>query len=82
MFIGPFHYDGLIRVPLIIKFGKQICGGVRIQEISQHIDLMPTLLNYAGIQIPQEMQGKSLRNIMQDSAIQAIVDTYEVRRTL
>ena len=65
MFIGPFHYDGLIRVPLIMKWGDRICGGTRIQEISQHIDLMPTCLNYAGLTIPRGVQGRPLSSLIQ-----------------
>ena len=64
LFKGPFHYDCLIRVPLIIKWGDRICGGSRINEISQHIDLVPSLLSYAGIPVPGGVQGRSLQPLI------------------
>jgi arylsulfatase A-like enzyme len=60
LFKGPFHYDCLIRIPLILKWGNQICGGSRIAEICQHIDLFPTLLNCCAIKVPRGVQGRSL----------------------
>lgn len=64
LFKGPFHYDCLIRIPLLIKWGKRICGGSRINEICQHIDLLPTLLGYAGLSIPRGVQGRQLQPLI------------------
>lgn len=60
LFKGPFHYDCLIRVPLIVKFGKIVEGGSRIAGFSKHIDLLPTVLELAGFACPPGVQGKSL----------------------
>jgi arylsulfatase len=62
LFKGPFHYDGLIRVPMIIRPGKSLDIEKEQKEITGftgHIDLMPTLLDIAGIQIPRGVQGVS-----------------------
>lgn len=51
-------YDEDIHVPLIIRLpGK---GGRRIPHLVQHIDIAPTILDAAGIEIPGEMEGSSL----------------------
>jgi arylsulfatase A-like enzyme len=64
LFKGPFHYDCLIGVPLIFKWGSTICGGSRVSEICQHIDLLPTLLGCAGIPVPRGLQGRNLRSLI------------------
>ena len=64
LFKGPFHYDCLIRVPLILKWGDRICGGTRIGQINQHIDLVPSLLSYAGVPAPRGVQGRLLQPLI------------------
>ncbi len=60
-------YENSIRVPLIIYDprvdSKQ--AGARPNEIALNIDLAPTMLSLAGIEIPSAMQGKSLMPIVQ-----------------
>jgi arylsulfatase len=64
LFKGPFHYDCLIRIPLILKWGDRVCGGTRINEITQHVDILPTVLSYAGLEIPPGVQGRFLRPLI------------------
>lgn len=51
-------YENTIRVPLILRlpFSK---SGSRVQTIVQHIDLLPTLLDLAGLD-PPDLPGRSL----------------------
>ena len=60
LFKGPFHYDCLIKAPLIIRLGDQIPHGARCNEITQHVDLMPSILEFTGSPIPPCVQGRSL----------------------
>ncbi|MEW6777210.1 MAG: sulfatase-like hydrolase/transferase [Bdellovibrionota bacterium] len=41
LFKGPFHYDGVLRVPLILR-GPQVPKGKRISDVVGTIDLVPT----------------------------------------
>ncbi|MGW5365074.1 sulfatase-like hydrolase/transferase [Actinopolymorpha pittospori] len=52
-------HDASIRVPTVIS-GPGFQGGREIQELVSHIDLAPTLLDAAGLAIPEEMQGRSI----------------------
>jgi arylsulfatase A-like enzyme len=48
-----------LNFPLIIRFpGQQ--EGRRAEELAQHIDLMPTVLDYLGLPIPEAVEGGSL----------------------
>jgi arylsulfatase A-like enzyme len=51
-----------LNFPLIIRFpGQQ--EGMRVEELAQHIDLMPTVLDYLGLPIPEAVEGRSLSTV-------------------
>jgi arylsulfatase A-like enzyme len=55
-------YEEMLRVPLIIKLPRQDRAGVRVAAVSRAVDVMPTILEYLGVQpSADEMQGESLR---------------------
>jgi arylsulfatase A-like enzyme len=49
-------YDPDIHVPLLIHLPGANTGGTRIPHLVQHIDLAPTILDAAGIEIPPEIE--------------------------
>jgi N-acetylglucosamine-6-sulfatase len=48
-----------IRIPLFIK-GPGIAPGTKLQQMVANIDVSPTLLELAGLQVPPIMDGQSL----------------------
>ena len=56
-----FMYEESIRMPLIVRYPGQIEEGSVNNDIVLNVDFAPTLLEYAGITPPAEMQGKSLK---------------------
>jgi len=59
-------YEESIRVPIIIR-GPGIPEkrrGLKVDPIALNIDIAPTLMDFAGIPIPPEMDGISLRNLL------------------
>jgi len=57
---GPDLYQGLIHVPLLIHVPGQK-HGVRLGQLSQQIDLLPTLLDLIGAPTPSWAEGTSLK---------------------
>ena len=53
------NFNELAAIPLFVKDVDNRKKGERIETISQNIDIMPTILDYFGISIPEEVQGKS-----------------------
>ena len=56
-------YEESIRVPLIImdpRLPSQLRGR-KVDAMALNIDIAPTILDCAGVPVPQSMQGKSLR---------------------
>jgi choline-sulfatase len=56
---GIFVYDATLRVPWVIA-GPGIPGGRVAETVARAIDVAPTLLDYAGLELP-DMEGRSLR---------------------
>jgi arylsulfatase A-like enzyme len=59
---GYWAQDAISRVPLIVKVPQALGGaaGVHFPDIVEGVDVVPTLLDAAGIQIPPEVQGDLL----------------------
>lgn len=54
---GPFMYEDLVKVPCIVSCPDIIPEGSRSQSLQSLIDLSPTFLSLAGIEIPGSMTG-------------------------
>lgn len=61
---GPYFYDCLTRVPLIVRWPKHFQGGRKIDSLVELVDIAPTLLDAAGIPVPSGMQGRSLMPLL------------------
>ncbi len=59
-----FMYEESLQIPLLIKYPNEIPKGKVSQQMVLNLDFAPTFLDYAGIPIPEEMQGVSLREVL------------------
>lgn len=59
-----FMYEESLAMPLLIQYPKEIPAGIEINALTQNLDFAPTFLDYAGAEIPEDMQGKSFRGIL------------------
>jgi arylsulfatase A-like enzyme len=60
-------YDQTLHVPLIIHYPRAVPAGKRIGGFNRHQDLVPTLLELAGIESEIAFDGKSLMRLMDGS---------------
>jgi len=60
-----FMYEESLRMPLIVRYPKEIKQGVNDSELVMNLDFAPTFLDYAGVSVPEDMQGHSLRYVLQ-----------------
>ena len=56
--------DVTMSMPFLIRWPGVVASGQRIDAMVQNIDYAPTLLNVAGIEVPADMDGKSLLPIL------------------
>ena len=54
-----FCHEEALRVPMIIRYPKQIKPGARRSEMVLNIDIAPTVLDLCGEAIPDDMSGAS-----------------------
>ena len=57
---GCRFYEGLVRVPLIFSWPGQVKAGLQSDALVELMDIAPTLLEAAGLDIPEHVQGRSL----------------------
>lgn len=62
---GPYLYNPLIRIPLIIYLPNRI-GGRIVKSNAQQIDILPTIIDILDFDIPQWVDGKSLKFVMNE----------------
>lgn len=60
-----FMYNESFRTPMVIRYPGQIPAKRSIKEFTLNLDIAPTLLDFAGIKIPGDMQGASMRTLLQ-----------------
>ncbi|GAG96189.1 unnamed protein product, partial [marine sediment metagenome] len=64
-FKGPFLYQGLIKIPFLIRIPNGISNQV-CNSLVNSIDIPETILELAGFEIPDTMQGKSMVPILKN----------------
>jgi arylsulfatase A-like enzyme len=61
---GPYFYDCLTRVPLIMRWPGKYKAGLKVDALVELVDIAPTLMDAAGLTTPAGMQGKSLTPLL------------------
>ena len=61
---GQTYYDGVVRTPLVIAAPGMPRAGRAIDELTQNIDIGPTLLDMVGVERPRGWSGRSLKTAL------------------
>lgn len=61
----PALYEELVRVPLLMRLPGKIKAGTGIGQQVSLVDIMPTILDYAGADFPAGIHGQSLRPLIE-----------------
>ena len=59
-----FMYEECQRTPLLVRYPKAVKAGTRSDALAMNIDLAPTFVEMAGLDVPEDMQGRSLREVL------------------
>ncbi len=57
---GPMMYDDIYRIPLLVRWPGKTTPGARCDAFVTLMDLMPTFLDLAGVQVPDYVDGRSI----------------------
>lgn len=56
-------YEESMRMPFLVRYPKAIKAGTRSDAIVENVDYAPTMLDFAGIETPDYMQGRSFKEV-------------------
>jgi arylsulfatase A-like enzyme len=59
-----FMYEQSLHMPLIVRYPKKVPAGKVNDDIVLNIDFAPTLLDYAGANVPSDIQGESMLPVL------------------
>ncbi|MCX5639175.1 MAG: sulfatase [Planctomycetota bacterium] len=62
-----FMYEHSLRMPLLARYPKEIKAGSINDDIVLNLDFAPTFLDLAGVAAPTDMQGRSLRPLLESN---------------
>ena len=68
MYDKRFMHEPSIRVPTMIRYPKEFKAGTKVDEMVLNLDIAPTLLELAGVEVPANMQGKSMVKLAKGDA--------------
>jgi N-acetylglucosamine-6-sulfatase len=54
-------YEEPLRMPFVARFPEEIPADSFTDDVLTNVDFAPTILDYAGVDVPSEMQGRSFR---------------------
>jgi arylsulfatase A-like enzyme len=60
-----FMYEESLRMPFIIRYPREISPGASNADMILNVDFPATFLDYAGVDVPEEMQGSTFRPLLQ-----------------
>jgi arylsulfatase A-like enzyme len=64
-----FMYEESLGMPLVMRYPREIKANQVSKDMVLNLDFAPTFLDFAGVDIPGEMQGKSFRSIARGKTI-------------
>ncbi len=59
-------YEECHRMPLLVRYPKSIEAGTTSSALTMNIDFAPTFLDMAGVEVPEDMQGTSIKPVLEN----------------
>ena len=59
-------HDCIVNVPLILRHPGRVPSGQTCDALCEGVDIVPTMLDWCGVQIPSFLQGKSLAGLLKN----------------
>ena len=60
-------YEESLRIPMVVFYPGHIQAGDALPELITNLDFAPTILEYAGVSIPAQMQGASFKPLFESA---------------
>ena len=63
---GPAMYDEITRIPFIVRWPGQAPAGTVCRRPASHIDVVPTILEFFGVERSRLLEGQSMLDVLRD----------------
>jgi len=63
-------YEESVKVPFLIRCPELLQGGNTMTPMIQNIDVAPTILEVAGVEKPEQMQGRSIIPLLKGGSVE------------
>ncbi|WKV13822.1 sulfatase [Marivirga harenae] len=60
-----YMYEESLKMPLLIQYPEKIKAGTVVNALTQNLDFAETFLDFAGAEVPSDMQGKSFKSVLE-----------------
>lgn len=57
-------YEASVRIPMLMRYPDGVKAGQTLNEVVANIDVGPTMLDFAGVEIPDHMDGRSMKDLV------------------
>lgn len=64
-----FMHEPSIRVPLLVRYPRRVRAGQVRDEMVLNADFAPTMLELAGVAVPDRMQGRSMAPLLEERPV-------------
>ena len=58
-------YEESMRMPFLVRYPKTVKAGQSFDTIIENVDYAPTMLDFAGAAIPESVQGRSFKSLLE-----------------
>ncbi len=65
---GPFLYEPLVNIPMLIRWPEVIPAGQRVDGLINQVDIVPTILSAIGEPVPAEVDGMDMMPMLNGKA--------------
>lgn len=59
-------YEESLRIPMLVVYPGHIKAGSTVNQLVTNADFAPTILSYAGLPVPSQMQGASMKPLFEE----------------
>jgi arylsulfatase A-like enzyme len=67
---GPVMLEEIYRIPMLVRWPAAIPGGRVVDELVLNMDLMPTMLEAAGLPLPADLDARTLMPLLRGDGVE------------
>ncbi len=60
-----FMYEPSLRIPMLVRYPRRVEPNKVESRFMMNVDVAPTILDFAGVKVPDMMQGRSIRPLLE-----------------